>query len=82
MTDFETWWADNGLKDESFIDKKYCGGVWKSAFAAGYEMGKSSRIGLNGSGCVCVFDDDDKIVELCKAHADLIRKGVEKDFNP
>ena len=43
-------------------------GKRKKAFSEGYELGKNSRIGLNKSGCVCVFDEKDNIIEPCKAH--------------
>ena len=40
----------------------------REAFSKGYKLGKNSRIGLNKSGCVCVFDEGDNIIEPCNAH--------------
>ena len=54
------------------ILKEYLDGEnrYKDTFAEGYKLGKNSRIGLNKSGCVCTFDEQDKVVAPCQAHLD------------
>ena len=61
---------ENGISiiPETDIDKKFCRSLWQDAFKEGYKLGKNSRIGLNKSGCVCVFDKWDNIIEPCMAH--------------
>jgi len=42
-----------------------------------FDKGKAAAQRQNKSGCVCRFDGDDNIIELCKAHADYF-KGLVK----
>jgi len=71
MSEFERKWVEKmGRNSLPLCSKHTAHRLWKAAFKEGYELGKNSRIGLNKSGCVCIFDENDNIVESCKAHAD------------
>ena len=43
----------------------------QSEFARGFKAGrKAALLSKNTSGCACVFDDDDNLIEVCKAHSE------------
>ena len=50
----------------------------KAAAQKYYEMGRNSAMRKNKSGCVCKFDEEDNIIELCSAHSEYIKAELEK----
>jgi len=53
-----------GLKLDALVE---------SEFVIGFRAGrKEALMSKNTSGCACVFDESDNIIELCKAHKDYL----------
>jgi len=54
-----------------------------SEFVRGFEAGRKATLrAKNSSGCSCVFDEDDNIVEMCFLHKMLLdQKDLEPDFS-
>jgi len=55
----------------------------ESEFLIGFRAGrKAALMSKNTSGCSCVFDEDDNIVEMCFLHKMLLdQKDLEPDFS-
>ena len=47
----------------------------KPEYSRGFDDGRKSVLRNNKSGCCCLFNEDDEIVELCMAHKELTGKG-------
>ena len=45
----------------------------QSEFVRGFNAGRKAVLqSKNSSGCACVFDEDDNLIEVCKAHRDWL----------
>lgn len=56
-------------------------------FAKGFLKGQESIFRKNPSGCCCLFDKDDRVIELCGAHIyyfetlyELEKKKLQKKY--
>ena len=47
----------------------------ESEYSRGFDDGRKSVLRNNKSGCCCLFNEDDEIVELCMAHKEHEQKG-------
>jgi len=47
----------------------------KPDYSRGFDAGRESVLRNNKSGCCCLFNEDDEIVELCMAHKEHEQKG-------
>lgn len=46
-------------------------------YSKGFDDGRQSVLRKNSSGCCCLFNEDDEIVELCMEHKVLMDSGIE-----
>jgi hypothetical protein len=48
-------------------------------FCRGFDAGRKAMLrGKNSSGCCCVFDEDENLVEPCKLHADWKKQAEDR----
>lgn len=45
-------------------------------YSKGFDDGRQSVLRKNESGCCCLFNEDDEIVELCMEHKVLMNSGI------
>jgi len=51
----------------------------RKRFAEGFLRGRESVHRKNPSGCVCVIDDNGKVISVCGAHQELIEEALKKE---
>ena len=47
-----------------------------SEYARGFKAGHEATLRKNPSGCVCKFDEDDNLVEMCAAHKRILEERL------
>jgi len=45
-------------------------------YARGFKAGHEATLRKNPSGCVCKFDEDDNLVEMCAAHRAILEERL------
>lgn len=66
------------MNTEPFTLKKFC----SECKTKWFQKGRDSVLRQNTSGCCCLFNDKDEIVELCVAHKEYFdRKAISKKMH-
>jgi len=51
----------------------------ESEFCRGFDAGRKAMLrSKNSSGCCCVFDENENLVEACKLHADWKKQAEDR----
>ncbi len=65
--------AEKCKEDAYIAEMKVRNENHQSEFARGFEAGRKAVLqSKNTSGCACVFDENDHLIEVCKAHSEWL----------